>query len=106
MGDSDRCGFCGRVESTAHALFQCPWAKAMWKEAGLWFIIKIYFSCPDFRDVLIWVTQNLMAQALVGFIFCLLWTIWGKHNEAILGDIVVLNRKQAVVLVIISQKWE
>ena len=57
MSKDDRCGLCGLVESSGHALLECCMAEAVWKKAK--FTVKGgCHSHWDFIDVVWKVWEN------------------------------------------------
>lgn len=70
-----------QVDSTFHALFDCPLAKSVWKKAERMTVLKSLRS-SSFSDLLYQLFSTLSPNLVVEF--CIWsWPIWTARNEAI-----------------------
>ena len=73
MSKDDRCGLCGLVESSGHALWECCMAEAVWKEAKL----TVQGGCHSHRDFIdvVWKVWENRKEGELEWLACLAWCI-------------------------------
>ena len=78
VSKEDRCGLCGLVESSGHALWDCCMAEVVWKEAKL----TLQRGCHSHRDFIdvVWKFWENRKEGELERLTCIAWCIWKNRN--------------------------
>jgi ribonuclease HI len=86
MDQMERCEVCGAERETIHhALFQCTWAKLVWRELRYAANLKIPDFHPDSWAMDI-VDSSTMKEDEAAIILCSCWAIWNERNARRHGE--------------------
>jgi hypothetical protein len=95
QGDK-KCCFCSSNESIQHILFDCHFAKFMWRVVHVSFNLLLPISVHNlFTDWLVGVNRKLKSQILVGA-SAICWAIWLTRNDIVFDKVLVPSSLQVL----------
>lgn len=74
---------CGKIETTRHAIFVCPWFSEVWSEYGCDVLCAGEESLDMYELVVKW--REVESKVRLKGLF-LSWCIWGERNQRVFDD--------------------
>uniref|UniRef100_A0A803PT66 Reverse transcriptase zinc-binding domain-containing protein n=1 Tax=Cannabis sativa TaxID=3483 RepID=A0A803PT66_CANSA len=92
--DSAACSMCTSAwESFAHALFNCPHSKSVWKYSG--FIMDYKKAQLMYNGDYLFHLSTLHSQIEFELIICIKWAIWWSRNKSLHGSKTLYGKQTA-----------